>query len=390
MHWDKRNLRILHVFRAPVGGLFRHVMDLAAEQASHGHEVGLIVDCLAGGEKAERQLAAIAPRMNLGIVRLPMHREPHIGDLFVLARIYARFRRQRPDVVHAHGAKGGLYARLAGFLPLPKRPARVYTPHGGSFHQVAGHRFYMLAERLLERGTDLLQFESEYMAKRYASEIGPGAALINVARNGVGAKDFVKVTPSPDAAEFVYVGELAVRKGVDILIEALAVIHTGGQFAPRLVIVGSGPDRDALAGIIDKFGMSRYIALAEPRPAQVAFAMGGIVVVPSRVESLPYIILEAIAGGRPLIATAVGGVEEIFGPYRDKLVPPDDPAALAATMVAALRENKTARQELCSTLTQHVKDNFQIVSMANSIMDSYYRALARVEPPAVQMTLRAQ
>jgi glycosyltransferase involved in cell wall biosynthesis len=365
---DERSLRILHVFRAPVGGLFRHVIDLSTEQASRGHEVGLIVDSLTGGEKAERQLAALAPRMKLGVVRLPMHREPHVGDLLALARIHARIRRLRPDIVHAHGAKGGLYARLTGFLSLPKRPARVYTPHGGSFHQVAGHQFYMLAERLLERRTDLLQFESDYMAKRYAREIGPGAALINVARNGIDEKDFVKVTPSPDAAEFVYVGELAMRKGVDTLIEALAIIHSGGQLAPRLVIVGSGPERDALAAIVEKFGMSRNIAMVAPRPAQEAFTMGHIVVAPSRVESLPYIILEAIACGRPLIAAAVGGVDEIFGPYRDKLIAPDDPAALAAAMVAALQEDKTAQQEVCSALTQHVKDNFQIASMVNSIM----------------------
>ncbi|MBB4199496.1 hypothetical protein CCR94_01435 [Rhodoblastus sphagnicola] len=386
---NERSLRIVHVFRAPVGGLFRHVMDLAGEQASRGHEVGLIVDSLAGGEKAERQLAAIAPRMKLGVVRLPMHREPRLGDVFIFARIYARIRRLRPDIVHAHGAKGGLYARLTGFLPLPKRPARIYTPHGGSFHQVAGHRMYMLAERLLERTTDLLQFESEYMAKKYASEIGPGAALVNVARNGIGPRDFVRVTPSPDAAEFVYVGELAVRKGVDTLIEALAIIHSGGRFAPRLVIVGAGPERDVLAAIVDKSGMAGSITLAGPRPAQEAFALGRIVVSPSRVESLPYIILEAIACGRPLIATAVGGAGEIFGPYRDRLIAPADPAVLAAAMVAALQENDTVQQEVCSALTQHVKENFQIASMVDSIMAGYYRALARSEPQALQMAPRA-
>ncbi|MCW2318943.1 glycosyltransferase involved in cell wall biosynthesis [Rhodoblastus acidophilus] len=390
MRSNEKSLRILHVFRAPVGGLFRHVMDLAGEQASRGHEVGLIVDSLAGGERAEQQLAAIAPRMKLGVVRFPMHREPHLGDLSVLARTYARIWRLRPDIVHAHGAKGGLYARLTGFLPLPKRPARVYTPHGGSFHQVAGHRAYMLAERLLGRQTDLLQFESDYMARKYASEIGPGAALVNVARNGVCAGDFVKVTPAPDAAEFVYVGELAARKGVDILIEAFAKIHAGGQFAPRLVIIGSGPDREALAALVEKSGLSRHIAMRDPQPAQKALAAGRIVVAPSRVESLPYMFLEAIACGRPLIAAAVGGVEEIFGPYRDKLIPPGDPAALAAAMIAALQENETAQQDACAALTQYVKDNFQIASMVDSIMDGYARALARREPQAIQNSLRAQ
>ncbi len=387
---NEPKLRIIHVFRAPVGGLFRHVMDLAAEQASRGHEVGMVVDSLAGGEKAESQLAALAPAMKLGVLRLPMHRQPHIGDLLALARIYGLIRRLRPDVVHAHGAKGGLYARLSALLPAANRPAFAYTPHGGSFHQVAGHGFFMLAERLLARQTDLLQFESQYMATRYAREVGPCAALTNVARNGVGAKDFVKVTPPPEAAEFVYVGELAVRKGVDTLIEALALIHAGGQFAPRLVIVGAGPERDALEAIIEKFGMSGHITFAGPQPVQKAFERGRIVVSPSRVESLPYVILETIACGRPVVAAAVGGLDEIFGPYQNQLVPPDDPAALAAAMLAALQEDEASQQEVCAALTQYVKDNFKISTMVNSIMVAYDRALASLQTTDVKMALHAR
>ena len=69
-------LRILHAVRAPVGGIFRHILDLANGQADHGHHVGIIADSLTGGERAEAALAVIAPRLELGVHRLPIRRQP--------------------------------------------------------------------------------------------------------------------------------------------------------------------------------------------------------------------------------------------------------------------------------------------------------------------------
>ena len=70
-------LRILHAVRAPVGGIFRHILDLANGQADRGHHVGIIADSLTGGERAEAALAEIAPRLKLGVHRLAIRREPH-------------------------------------------------------------------------------------------------------------------------------------------------------------------------------------------------------------------------------------------------------------------------------------------------------------------------
>src|SRR4051795_337790 len=69
-------LRILHAVRAPVGGIFRHILDLANGQADRGHHVGIIADSMTGGERAEAALAAIAPRLKLGVHRLAIRREP--------------------------------------------------------------------------------------------------------------------------------------------------------------------------------------------------------------------------------------------------------------------------------------------------------------------------
>ena len=79
-----RGLRSLHILRSPVGGLFRHVIDLAHGQIARGHSVGIIADDLTGGETARTILKAIEPSLALGLVRLPMARNPHPGDLITL------------------------------------------------------------------------------------------------------------------------------------------------------------------------------------------------------------------------------------------------------------------------------------------------------------------
>src|SRR4029078_2790688 len=99
-------LNILHVFRAPVGGLFRHVLDLAREQVARGHRVGLIADSTTGGPRAEETLRELAPSLALGLTRLPMRRHVGPGDAGVLAHVMRRIAQTGADIVHGHGAKG--------------------------------------------------------------------------------------------------------------------------------------------------------------------------------------------------------------------------------------------------------------------------------------------
>ena len=126
---DTRNIhryRILHVFRAPVGGLFRHVMDLARLQAAAGHAVGIVCDSTTGGERGERALADLMPYLELGLIRIPMRRNPHASDWSCLRAVSKRAATVGAEVIHGHGAKGGAYARLAvGGLRDPRLyPAR--------------------------------------------------------------------------------------------------------------------------------------------------------------------------------------------------------------------------------------------------------------------------
>jgi hypothetical protein len=100
-------LKILHVLRAPVGGLFRHVVDLARGQASLGHHIGIIADSTTGGATADAVLAALSHDLALGLTRLPMSRHIDLSDIDAIADVAQRVSDARADVVHGHGAKGG-------------------------------------------------------------------------------------------------------------------------------------------------------------------------------------------------------------------------------------------------------------------------------------------
>src|SRR5271156_129943 len=99
------SLKIVHILRAPFGGLFRHVVDVTKGQIERGHRVGLICDSATGGARAEAMLAELAPRLALGVERVPIAREFNIRDIPALSRIARRIKMHEPDVLHGHGAK---------------------------------------------------------------------------------------------------------------------------------------------------------------------------------------------------------------------------------------------------------------------------------------------
>jgi glycosyltransferase involved in cell wall biosynthesis len=369
-----RPLAILHVFRAPVGGLFRHVVDLVRGQAAAGHRVGIVADASTGGARAEAALAELAPLLALGMTRVPMSRHLGLRDVTAVRRVAQAIAARGADVIHGHGAKGGAYARLVG-----TRALRAYTPHGGSLHfdprSPIGFVYLTLERALLPR-TDLILFESAYARDVYHARIGTPAAPVRVIHNGVAAAEFAPVPPAADASDVVFVGELRRLKGVDVLIEALGLLSAGGR-PVSATIVGSGPEAAEFEALARARGRAK-VTFPGAMPAREAFARGRLLIVPSRAESLPYIVLEAAAAGLPMLATNVGGIPEIFGPHGRRLLPPGDAARLAEAIRAALAD-PAAAQASAQALRERVRTHFSAEAMVQGVLAAYREALERRE-----------
>jgi glycosyltransferase involved in cell wall biosynthesis len=366
-------LNILHVFRAPVGGLFRHVVDVAREQTARGHRVGLIADSNTGGERAEAAFEALAPSLALGLTRIPMRRNIDPRDSLAVAHVMRRVRETGADIVHGHGAKGGAYARMTlGH----KSTARAYTPHGGSLlfptTSLAG-RIYLTTERLLMLRGDLFLFESAFSANMFRQKVGTPRGLVRVVHNGVSKAEFEPIVPQADATDLIFMGELRHLKGIDVLIGAIAQLHSQGR-AVTATVVGSGASEQDLKAQVESLGLGNAIRFRAAMPARQALALGRVMTVPSRAESLPYVVLETAAAGLPLITTNVGGISEIYGPQAGALIPADDVPALAEAIIRTL-DGGEATTGFARTLRDRIAAHFSIDAMVDGILDAYGEAL---------------
>jgi glycosyltransferase involved in cell wall biosynthesis len=373
-------LRIVHVLRAPVGGLFRHVLDLAAEQSRQGHIVGIICDSTTGGAFAKEQLAAIRMVLRLGVKTMAMARNPGWGDLATMQQIGAILSGMKPNVVHGHGAKGGLYARLAKVETTPDTPApvRIYTPHGGSLHytrsSLSGFLF-LSAERFLMNRGDAIIFESQFGKREFIRKVGQPRCAVEVVHNGLRKADFDLAPRDPDGTDFLFLGELRHLKGLDVLLSALKQLWKSGPHEPTLTVVGDGPDAAELKARAKPFG--RVVRFLPPEQAFRAFRRARCVVLPSRAESLPYVVLEGLSSGLPVIATNVGGISEIYGEAAARfLVKPDDSTALAKRLGEFLNDPKPFEGGTIDLRSQ-LRESFSSEAMTQSILRVYGRVLGQ-------------
>ena len=310
--------RILHCLRAPVGGLFRHVCDLSRRAGAARPRGRRRVRCRPPAiALTEARLAALEPHLALGLMRTPMSRE--LGPRDVSAYLAIRAPRPRPrHRCHPRPWRQG--RRL-----LAPRRARLEA-RGPRRRQLlhAARRQPALSSRERWSGASTcswsggsratptrIVFESAYSAARYAAQVG--AAGLRRARHPERARR------RPTSARrsrrgrrrFPVRGRAAAPQGRRCA--AARRWRACASMRPvSAVIVGAGPDAAAFKRRRRRgSGSTASCHSATPMPAREAFRLGRVLVVPSRAESFPYIVLEAAAAGLPMLATDVGGIPEI-------------------------------------------------------------------------------
>jgi glycosyltransferase involved in cell wall biosynthesis len=368
-------LRILHAVRAPVGGIIRHILDVANGQADRGHLVGIVADSLTGGERADAALAEIAPRLALGVHRLDIKREPHPTDVVAWSKFMRLVSRLKPDVLHGHGAKAGAFVR---FKTKSSDTIRVYTPHGGSLHYPPSTfkgAFYARLERSLMNHTELFLFESAFARDTYQRVIGTPKGLVKCVFNGVTAGEFDPITVADDASDVAYVGEFRHIKGADLLVDAVARLRAGGM-PITLTLGGDGEETTRLKAQIERLGVGDAVRFIGHVKARYGFSKGRLLVVPSRGDSMPYVVIEAAAAGVPMIAAGVGGIPEIFDSYTDALFPPARVDAMADAIKAAL-DNPAATNARAHLLRERVATHFSQNAMVEGVIEGYREAFAK-------------
>lgn len=372
-------LRIVHIMRAPMGGVFRHVRDLALAQTQAGHLVSIICDASGSPGYQEAGLEQLNVHLGMGVHRIPMSRSVGPPDLKTGWQIVHKLKALAPDVVHGHGAKGGVYARaFGGFAKQKQKIARIYSPHGGSLHfepNSRAGRIYFTVERALERSCDMILFVAKYEEDTYSAKIGSPRCATKIVYNGLANSEFEPVKADAKAVDFLYIGEMRELKGPDIVIEVAKRLRAQGHGDVRFLMVGDGVQKQEYVDMVAANNLEESIAFSAPMPARAAFAKARIVLMPSRAEAMPYIVIEALAAGKPIVATRVGGIPEIFAERADCLIEPNADAFFAVVS-AILRDPAEAAKY---TMNKNALiSRFSAGVMAESIMNAYRAALANV------------
>jgi glycosyltransferase involved in cell wall biosynthesis len=378
-HTD-RPIRILRLIaRLNVGGPALHVALLTARLHPPAFESRLACGNIGPDEGDMAYYAAqqgVTPHF---IPELGRALHP-IRDLVTLWKVYRLIRQFKPDVVHTHTAKAGFVGRLAAWLAGV--PVIVHTYHGHVFHgyfSPARTRFFLLLERLTGRTstavltlTDALRDEladTYRVAPRRKFRVIPlGLDLDAYARtprkNGLFRAEWGIPADAPLVG---IVGRLVPIKNHALFLQAMAAVREAVPDV-RMVIIGDGETRAAVEAQVDTLGLrDAVIFTGWQQDLAPAYADMDALVISSDNEGTPTAVIQALAGGCPVVCTAVGGIPDLLDDGTlGTLVPPGDAPALADAIRATLEAPPDTADAQAAMLSRYSVDR-----LAADIADLY-------------------
>jgi glycosyltransferase involved in cell wall biosynthesis len=319
-----------------------------------------------------------------GIRHIPVMLGKYSG-LSAAGALATVLRENAVDVLHTHGGIAGLYGRLAA--RKAGTPAVVHTVHGIHYlhyRNPAAKRAFIVLERRLSRSTDAVIFVSVADMERAARlrlALPPKARLI---RNGVPSiapeslRDPAAVRTELGAVGrplVVAVSRLHRQKGMTYLLRAVPFVRNESPDV-RVVVAGGGPLADRLGAEVKALRVGdNAVLLGERKDALDILEAADIFVLPSLWEGLPYVLVEAAALGKPVVATDIDGVREVIrSGATGILVPPGDPGALAAAIILLLKDREFARQ-LGEAARTEIPPRFSVARMISETESLYIEVL---------------
>jgi glycosyltransferase involved in cell wall biosynthesis len=326
-----------------LSGPGRQLAAIAREVRRHGVDVSVILFRRRG--RPSSPLVQHLACSGVDHVELP---ETGPLDVGLVRRVAAALRGRAPDVVQTHSYRSTAIVYLLRRLGL--RLPWIAFQHGATTQDAKVQFYHWLDHRLAARA-DRVVIMSAAHRDRWRRHDGKVRIIHNAVVPLPDVPETTEVAPSGPRPIFGVVGRLSSEKGVDVFLRACAILRRRGTAFSALV-VGDGPELERLLALRAELDLIDVVAFRRSTPAvRAVYAAVDALVIPSRSEGLPNVLLEALAEDLPVVSTAVGGVPEVL---RDSMagitVPADDPAALADGMsriaeTGGLNEARRARRE---------------------------------------------
>lgn len=383
-------VRVLRVIaRLNKGGPALHVAYLSAGLEPRGYETTLVAGTLGRGEGS---MAYVAEQRGVEVIALPdLHREiSPLHDLRAAHRLAALIRRVRPHILHTHTAKAGAVGRTAALLAGSARPPIVvHTFHGhvlrGYFGPMSTRFFRTLERGLASTSTALIAVSPEVRDDLVALGVAP-AEKFTVIRLGVELEERVDISPearararrmmgiAPDRFTVGWIGRMTGVKRTDDIVLAFKRLREQGVDA-CLCLVGDGPDRGGTEDLAYELGIVRdCLFLGYQDDVAPFYAAFDALVLPSANEGTPVSAIEALAGGRPVVATRVGGIPDVVRDGVDGfLVEPGDVDALADRLGRLAADPDLARR-MGEAGRKRVLERYSVERLIDDV-DKLYRSL---------------
>lgn len=359
---------VLHVVEAVEAGVLRHVADLVSSVSATHH---VAMPTVRRGGRTDAELVARIRAAGAAVHPLRLTRSPvTLSNAWACARLRRLVRRLRPDVVHLHSSIAGAVGRVA---LVGSRVPVVYTPNGVSPSRVARAVERRLGKRAaaivaVSASEQRLVNDLRWAAPERVHVIPNGIELRPVAAEGPGLRE--RLGLGSDDLLIGAVGRLTEQKAPEVVLEAWGAVLAARPDVTA-VWMGDGvlrPEAEALAA---RVGAGRLHLLGHVPGAGALVGELDLLCLGSRFEGLPYAPLEAMRAGVAVIGTDVVGTRDVLDHDRTGLlVPPDDPAALAAAVLDLLQD-PSRRHRLAAAGRAEQEERFSLPGMAASVTRLY-------------------
>jgi len=383
------------IARLNMGGPALHVAYLSAGLKDRGYDTTLVAGSLAVGEES---MAGVAEHLGVPIETVPdLHREiSPLHDLRAVYHVARLIRELRPQILHTHTAKAGTIGRLAAVLAGDAAPPIVvHTFHGhvlrGYFGPLRSNLFRLLEHWLATRTTALVAVSPEVRDDLVALGVAP-AEKFTVVRLGIELQERVGSLDgnaqglemrrvlgiAPDRFVVGWIGRMTGVKRTDDVLLAVRRLRDRGVDAV-LCMVGDGPDRETVERRARQLGIVRNsLFLGYQDEVAPYYAVFDALILPSANEGTPVSAIEALAGGRPVVATEVGGVPDVVRDGVDGfLVEPGDVDAMADRLVR-LAADADLRRRMGEAGSASVRERYSVERLLDDVDRLYRSLLARI------------